>query len=159
MSLQPCLTPCPMGRPEEPQLGSPCDRHSISTSEMGPHVFSTGDADSVRIKGMETEGGNLIMLERTREDVTEAIRPWLRRIDLSTCLKSDVCTSGQREIDLAHRTDADFNGLVSLERGQFLIVSDDKIDGDLRSVFVLLQIPEQRRSSARFCGCLSAGMD
>lgn len=127
---------------EEPQIGSTRDRHALFSTKAGSGIFSTGDSDSISIKGMDTDGRHLIILERTRDDVTEAARPWLRRIDLSTCLGSENCTSEQLDIPLENSDGADFEGLVALGESRYLMVSDDKIGGDLRSVFVLLQIVE-----------------
>lgn len=125
---------------EEPQAGTPRHRHTLYSTGSGSGSFSTGSADSVSIKGMETDGDQLILLERTRDDVTQAIRPWLRRIDLGACLGHETCASDQISIGLDGLADADFEGLVALGGGKLLMVSDDKIDGDLRSVFVLVQI-------------------
>lgn len=54
--------------------------------------------------------------------------------------------------EVADVSDADFEGRAYLSEGRFLIVSDDKIGKDHRSVFVLLRvtsIPLERSGHAR----------
>lgn len=46
----------------------------------------------------------------------------------------------QLSLDLDGLSDANFEGLVALDDMTFLMVSDDRIAGDLRSVFVLFRI-------------------
>ncbi|WP_347267710.1 esterase-like activity of phytase family protein [Paracoccus sp. (in: a-proteobacteria)] len=125
---------------EEPQAGQPRDRHALFSTRAGAASFSTGAADSVSIKGMETLDDRLFILERTKDDVTEAMAPWLRVIDLPACLAGQDCTGTQLAIPVSDLADADFEGLAALEDGHFLMVSDDKIAGDLRSAFVLFRL-------------------
>ena len=125
---------------EEPQLGKPRDLHALHSTLSGSAEFSTGQADSISIKAMETVGNQLVILERTRDDVTEAIQAWLRLIDIDTCFGQSQCVAQQLSLDLDGLSDADFEGLVALDDMTFLMVSDDRIAGDLRSVFVLFRI-------------------
>lgn len=125
---------------EEPQAGQPRDLHGLHSTLAGSASFSTGDADSVSIKGMETAGDKLYILERTKDGATKALAPWLRIIDLPACLGAEACETTHLDIPVADLPDADFEGLVALDDGAFLMVSDDKIAGDLRSVFVLFRV-------------------
>lgn len=125
---------------EEPQSGQPRDRHMVQSTLAGATGFSTGDADSVSIKGMETVGERLFILERTKDDTTRALVPWLRILDLGACMGQPDCPTQQLPIPVADLPEADFEGLAALPDGHFLMVSDDKIAGDLRSVFVLFGV-------------------
>lgn len=125
---------------EEPQTGNARDSHVVYSALSGSSGFSSGDSDFVSIKGMETVANRLVLLERSRDDSTRAIQPWLRLIDIDACLGQSRCDTRQVPIALDGLPDADFEGLVALDDTTFLIVSDDKIAGDLRSVFVLLRI-------------------
>ena len=89
---------------------------------------------------VEAVGARLFILERTRDNVTDALTPWLRIVNLQGCAASLPCTGTQLPIPVEGITDADFEGLTSLGDALFLMVSDDKIDGDLRSVFVLFRV-------------------
>lgn len=127
---------------EEPQMGHDRDKHAIYSTLQDPVAFSTEGSDDVSIKGMETVGNRLIILERSRDDVTRAIQPWLRLVDMDACAAEPRCETRQLPIALDGLADADFEGLVALDDKTFLMVSDDKIDGKLRSVFVLMKIED-----------------
>jgi hypothetical protein len=131
-----------MSMTEEPQTGNSRDKHTIYSVLQDPVSFSSAGSDFVSIKGMETVGNHLILLERSRDDVTRAIQPWLRFVDLDACTADMICRTRQLPIQLDGLPDADFEGLVALDDHTFLAVSDDKIDGDLRSVFVLLNVAD-----------------
>jgi hypothetical protein len=125
---------------EEPQLGEPRNLHTLH-SILAPSVqISVPEEESISIKSMEAVGTRLFILERTRDDVTDALTPWLRIVDLPDCAASAFCTGTQLPITVEGITHADFEGLAELRDGLFLMVSDDKIDGDLRSVFVLFRV-------------------
>jgi uncharacterized protein YjiK len=125
---------------EEPHLGQPRNLHSAHSSLAGVWAIAAEGTESVSIKGMEISDGRLLVLERTRHDVTDALTPFLRILDPVVCAAAQGCTGTTHPIAVESLTDADFEGIAALGGGRFLIVSDDKIDGDLRSVFVLLAI-------------------
>lgn len=127
---------------EEPQTGRDRDKHAIYSTLQDPVAFSTEGSDDVSIKGMETVGNRLFILERSRDDVTRAIQPWLRLVDMDACAAEPRCETRQLPISLDGLADADFEGLVALDDKTFLMISDDKIDGKLRSVFVLMKIED-----------------
>jgi hypothetical protein len=125
---------------EEPQLGQPRNLHTIHTERAGSAQIGTSAEESLSIKGMDTFGSTLYVLERTRDNAADTLHPFLRVIDLPACLAGGDCLGQQLPIQLDGINDADFEGLVALGDGLFLKVSDDKIDGDLRSVFVLFRL-------------------
>ncbi len=126
---------------EEPQKGQPRHLHAVHTAQAGVWVIDATGPESVSIKAMETVGDQFFVLERTRDNQTDALTPYLRILDLAECQSADACTGRRLSIDVGDLVDADFEGLAHLGNGRFLMVSDDKIDGDLRSVFVLFAVP------------------
>ena len=125
---------------EEPQLGAPRNLHTVHTTLAGSGQIAAEGPESISIKAMEVVGRQLFVLERTRDDVTDALYPFLRIVALHECLATATCVGRQLPIPVKDITDADFEGLVALDDGLFLMVSDDEIDGDLRSVFVLFRL-------------------
>lgn len=126
---------------EEPQLGQPRHLHTVHTAQAGDWVIDATGPESVSIKALESVGDQFFILERTRDNQTDALIPYLRILDRTECQAAATCTGRRLSIDLGDLVDADFEGLVHLGNGRFLMVSDDRIDGDLRSVFVLFSIP------------------
>jgi Esterase-like activity of phytase len=125
---------------EEPYLGEPRNRHLLHSAFAGSWVINVDGPESTSIKGLEVEGDKLFVLERTRDDVTDALYPFLRILDLAECQAAMACTGTAHPLTIGTLTDADFEGIAALGGGRFLIVSDDKIDGVLRSVFALLAV-------------------
>jgi uncharacterized protein YjiK len=126
---------------EEPQLGQPRHVHVAHTAKGRDWVIDATGPESVSIKAMESVGDQVFVLERTRNNQTDALTPYLRILDRADCQAAVACTGRRLSINLGDLVDADFEGLAHLGDGRFLMVSDDKIDGDLRSVFVLFTIP------------------
>lgn len=126
---------------EEPQLGQPRTTHIAHSTQAKPWVIDASGTGAVSIKAMESVGDQFFVLERTRDNQTDALIPYLRILDRAECQASGTCTGRRLSIDLGDMVDADFEGLVHLGNRRFLMVSDDKIDGDLRSVFVLFSLP------------------
>jgi hypothetical protein len=125
---------------EEPQLGQPRNLHTLQATLAGAAQILVEGTESVSIKSLEAVGIQLFILERTRDDLTDALLPWLRIVELADCMADAACVGQSLPIPVEGITDADFEGLAALGDGLFLMVSDDKIDGDLRSVFVLFRI-------------------
>jgi hypothetical protein len=125
---------------EEPQLGEPRHLHTVHSTLGAPAQISVPGDESISIKSMEPVGQQLFILERTRDNATDALTPWLRIVDPKACPLSAPCTGTQLPIAVDGIANADFEGLAALGDGLFLMVSDDKIDGDLRSVFVLFRV-------------------
>ena len=126
---------------EEPQSGQPRKTHIAHSTQAKSWVIDASGTDAVSIKAMESAGDQLFVLERTRNSQTDALTPYLRILDQPNCQAATTCIGRRLSIDLGDLVDADFEGLVHLGNGRFLMVSDDKIDGELRSVFVLFSVP------------------
>jgi Esterase-like activity of phytase len=125
---------------EAPHLGQPNNLHTLHTTLAGSFQILVPGTEVVSIKSIEVAGPRLFILERTRDAEEVVTWPWLRIVDLPECLQAKACVGQQHPISVEGITDADFEGLAALGDGLFLMVSDDKIDGDLRSVFVLFRI-------------------
>lgn len=125
---------------EEPQRGFPRNAHTVWTTWAGDWAMPVDGTESVSIKGMEATEGRIILLERTRDDQTDVLRPFLRILDPAACQASQGCTGTTYPVILPGIDNADFEGIAALGGGRFLLVSDDKIDGNLRSVFALVQV-------------------
>jgi hypothetical protein len=113
----------------------------VHTVQAGAWFIDATGPESVSFKAMESVDDQFFLLERTRNNQTDALIPYLRILDRADCQTAGTCTGRRLSIDLGDLVDADFEGLVHLGNGRFLMVSDDKIDGDLRSVFVLFSVP------------------
>lgn len=124
---------------EEPQQG-PRDIHHLHSTLAGSTSFDSGAGESVSIKGLETAGDQLFILERTRNKAAGTLTPFLRIMNLTACLGQQECETQQLPIPVEGVTDADFEGLAALDDNTFLMVSDDKIGSDLRSVFALFRV-------------------
>ncbi|MCU0829471.1 MAG: hypothetical protein MUE52_19325 [Tabrizicola sp.] len=125
---------------EEPAMGEPRNDHRLHSTQAGVIAMDLPGTESISIKGMEIAGNTLLILERTRDDASDALYPYLRRADLAACLALASCTGKSTPIPVPDISDADFEGLALLPDGHLLIVSDDKIDGRVRSVFALLRL-------------------
>jgi hypothetical protein len=125
---------------EEPQQGFERNDHTLRTALAGDWALVIEGPESVSIKGMEAADGRIFLLERTRDDITDALRPYLRILDPVACQSARACTGATYPVSVPGIEDADFEGIAALGDGLLLLVSDDKIDGDLRSVFALIAI-------------------
>ena len=90
---------------------------------------------------METlPDGRLVILERDVSAADGSLIPWLCILDPASCGSGRLCTTQVARIEVPGITDADFEGLAYVAENLFLIVSDDKIGKDHRSVFGLLRV-------------------
>ncbi len=126
--------------PEKPLADQPRLTHVIYGTDGPALAFHSGEAGSTRIKAMETlPDGRLLILERDRmDDMT--IRPFLRVIDPAACPVADPCSMQAVPLDLPPPFDADFEGLAWLGANRVLLASDDRIDGEFRTVFALIEL-------------------
>lgn len=126
--------------PEAPLVSEPRRTHVIY-DHHGPLLgFYTGAAGSSSIKAMETlPDGRLLILERDRLDGV-TIQPFLRIIDPAACPVAHPCESAAIPLDLPPPYDADFEGIAWLGDNRFLLASDDRIDGQVRTVFALIAL-------------------
>lgn len=125
---------------EEPHQGFERNDHRLRTALAGEWALVIEGPESVSIKGMEAADGRVFLLERTRDDITDALRPSLRILDPVVCQSARACTGTTHQVAVPGIADADFEGIAALDDGLLLLVSDDKIDGDLRSVFALIAV-------------------
>lgn len=125
--------------PEAPLAGEPRRTHVIYGHHGPLLAFHSGDAGPSSIKAMETlPDGRLLILERDRlDDVT--VQPFLRIIDPAACPVAQPCESAAIPLHLPPPHDADFEGIASLGDNRLLLASDDRIDGQFRTVFVLME--------------------
>lgn len=125
---------------EEPQQGFARHEHILRTALAGDWAVVDEGPDALSIKGMEAADGRIYVLERMRDDITDALRPFLRILDPVVCQSAQACAGTTHPVVVPDIDDADFEGIAALGDGLLLLVSDDKIDGDLRSVFALIAI-------------------
>lgn len=126
--------------PEEPQQGFGRNDHRLRTTLAGDWTLAIEGLEAISIKGMEAADSRIFVLERTRDGRTDALRPYLRILDPVACQSARACTGATYPVSVPGIEDADFEGIAALGDGLLLLVSDDKIDGDLRSVFALIAI-------------------
>jgi hypothetical protein len=126
--------------PEKPLADQPRRTHVVYGAAGPALAFHTGEAGSTNIKAMETlPDGRLLILERDRlNDVT--IRPFLRVIDPAACPVADPCSIPAVPLALLPPFDADFEGIAWLGANRVLLASDDRIDGQFRTVFALIEL-------------------
>ena len=125
---------------EEPQQGFKRNEHTLRTASAGDWAVVDNGPDALGIKGLEAADGRIYVLERSRDDITDALRPYLRILDPVACQSAQACSGTTYPVSVPGIEDADFEGIAALGDGLLLLVSDDKIDGDLRSVFALIAV-------------------
>jgi hypothetical protein len=126
--------------PEEPLAARTRTTHTLYAQSGGQLSYDTSAIGSTSIKAMTAlPDGRLMILER---DVGPdgGLITWLRALDPAHCVSGQLCPTQAAKVTLAGVSDADFEGLVYLAEGLFLIVSDDKIGKDHRSIFALLKL-------------------
>jgi len=126
--------------PEEPQQGFGRNDHRLRTTRAGDWTLAIEGPEAISIKGLEAADGRIFVLERTRDGRSDALRPFLRILDPVACQSAQACTGTTHPVAVPGIPDADFEGIAALGGGLLLLVSDDKIDGDLRSVFALISV-------------------
>lgn len=126
--------------PEEPLEAQPRAIHTIYGEDGRTLAFDTSDIGTTSIKAMETmPDGRLMILER---DVAEddSLITFLRLLDPATCPTDGLCETEVQQVVIPGISDADFEGLTRVGEDLFLVVSDDKIGRDDRSVFALMRV-------------------
>lgn len=132
---------------EEPQVGDDRTHHTIHAADGRRFSYDTDDIGRTNIKSITVdEAGRLLVLERHRVDGVdsadglETLKPYLRMIDPLACAEGGDCPSAKAGFSLPGFENADFEGMTELGRDLYLVVSDDKVDGEQRSVFALLRV-------------------
>lgn len=126
--------------PEEPLAKAVRQLHTLFAENGKTFAYSTASIGNTSLKAIRVlEDGRLLILERMRSEA-DALIPYLRILDPTSCDEARLCSTGEARLDVPGITDADFEGIADLGGGLFLIASDDKIDGDLRTVFALVRL-------------------
>jgi hypothetical protein len=126
--------------PERPLEGQPEDRHTLYAADGTTWSFEAFQPDS-RLKAIQKlPDGNLLILERTREEEGGAPTARLRYLDFATC-------SANRECQLAELSAApdpmlvdNFEGMARLSDNLFLIVTDKTKKDAEPTTFVLFKV-------------------
>lgn len=104
-------------------------------------AYDTTQTGTTSIKAMSAlPDDRLLVLERDVATDGVSLIPWVRMLDPAACDKDRLCDTLVAKVEIPEISDADFEGLAQLTDDLFLIVSDDKIGNDHRSVFGLLRI-------------------
>lgn len=125
--------------PEEPPSAEPCQIHTIHAAGGRILRFDSGAIGRSVVKAMTVlPDGRLLLVERTKRG--KALTPHLRLIDPAACPAAGLCTSASATLVVPGLTDADFEGITRLGPDHLLIVSDDAIAGQQRTVFALIRV-------------------
>lgn len=126
----------PLAAPETPLAGSPRRIHVLHGSHGPALAWDTGGL-STSLKALDTlPDGTILALERHR-DGAGAIHPLLRRIDPAGCRPDAPCAPPALALPPG---DADFEGLAWLGGNRAILASDDRIEGHVRTVFLLVTL-------------------
>ena len=125
--------------PEAPLADAPALEHRIWRADGTSFFYSSDDIGESRVKSMTaTPDGQLLMIERTK--AKKKLTPHLRLLDPARCTADAACPTAVVPLDIPGIDDADFEGLTRVGDGLYLIVSDDKVKKQQRSVFALIRI-------------------
>lgn len=126
--------------PEEPLTGQTRTTHTLYAADGKMLAYDTTEIGSTSIKAMTVlQDGRLMLLERDRASDRSLIT-WLRTLDPAQCKADALCPTEVAKVEVPAITDANFEGIADLSNGLFMIVSDDKIDQERRSIFALLKV-------------------
>lgn len=134
-----------LSAPEEPHEAAARELHTIHAADGALFSYETDEATGrTNIKSMLVdEAGRLLILERHNDKEADVLQPYLRLIDPQACPVTDgseACPTALAKITVPQITDADFEGLTQVGPDLYLMVSDDKIDGEQRLVWALLRV-------------------
>lgn len=125
---------------EEPPEDAERTYHTIHAGDGSRFSYDTSDIGNTNIKSITLdEQDRILVLERHRDQGNDTLQPDLRLIDPAACTEG-ACPSVTASFTLEGFETADFEGMTGLGEDLYLIVSDDKVDGDQRSVFALLRV-------------------
>ncbi|WP_371225223.1 esterase-like activity of phytase family protein [Roseovarius sp. 2305UL8-3] len=126
--------------PEEPLRAAPRQIHSIYGAAGKLFSFDVSDAGSTSIKSLEVlPDGQILILENLKSDDKTVLTPILRMLDPAEC-GPDLCPTRWIAVPIPGVPDAKFEGVADIGNGHLIIVSDDKIDGEHRTVFGLVEM-------------------
>jgi len=121
--------------PERPLEGQPENRHTLYAADGTTWSFEASQPDS-RLKAIQKfPDGNLLILERTREEKGGASTARLGYLDFATCTAEGVCQLAQLSAAPDVMLADNFEGMARLSDDLFLIVTDKtKKDGEPTSL-------------------------
>jgi Esterase-like activity of phytase len=129
-----------LAAPEEPLKAEPRTRHTVYGTNGRHLTYSSEGIGRSSIKAMHARAdGRIVVLERTRSADRLTLVPHLRLIDPAAC--DTTCNTETVRIAVPGITDADFEGLTEIAPNLFLLVSDDQVNGERRTVFALVRLP------------------
>lgn len=125
--------------PEEPQSSEGRTNHALYTQGGKVLHYDGSDIGASVVKAMTTlPDGRLLLIERTKAG--KILTPHLRLIDPAACPSDGPCPTSVVTLQAPGITDADFEGITRVGTDLFLIVSDDKIAKQQRTVFALVRL-------------------
>jgi hypothetical protein len=125
--------------PEQPRSTDSRQIHTIHAEGGLTLRFDSGAIGPSVVKAMTVlPDGRLLLVERTKEG--KALTPHLRLIDPATCRADGLCPSTSATLAVPGLTDADFEGITRLGPDHILLVSDDAIARQQRTVFALIRV-------------------
>ncbi len=129
--------------PEEPLLDAPRRIHTLFAGDGTSYQFSTEAVGNTSVKALETlSNGRILLLDRMRSEDKLRLLPFLSIIDLAACKPDAPCPVVTAPVMVPGVTDADFEGITEVSPGRFLMISDDEINGDKRTVIALVALGE-----------------
>lgn len=114
--------------------------HSIYGAAGKLFSFDASEAGSTSIKSLEAlPDSQILILENLKSDDKTVLTPILRVLDPAEC-EPDLCPTRWIATPIPSVPDAKFEGVADIGNGQLIIVSDDKVDGEHRTVFGLVKM-------------------
>jgi hypothetical protein len=126
--------------PERPLVGEPENLHTIYAADGTNWSFKAFGPDS-RLKAIQKlPAGNLLILERSREEKGGTPTARLRYLDLAACSAGGECSPGELSAAPDPMLVNNFEGLARLSDDLFLIVTDMKGKDKDPTTLVLFKI-------------------
>jgi hypothetical protein len=126
--------------PERPLKDQPEDRHTLYAADGTTWSFEAFQPDS-RLKAIQKlPDGNLLILERTREEKGGAATARLRYLDFGQCTAKRECQLAELSAEPDAMLVDNFEGMARLSDDLFLIVADKTRKDAEPTTFVLFQV-------------------
>jgi hypothetical protein len=126
--------------PERPLKGQPEDRHTLYAASGTTWSFAAYQPDS-RLKAIQKlPDGNLLVLERTREEKGGAPTARLRYLDFAKCSAKRECQLAELSPEPDAMLVDNFEGMARLSDDLFLIVTDKTRKDAEPTTFALFRV-------------------
>lgn len=126
--------------PERPLKGQPENRHTLYAADGTTWSFEAFQPDS-RLKAIQQlPDGNLLILERTREEKGGAPTARLRYLDFAKCSEIRECQVAELSAEPNAMLVDNFEGMARLSDDLFLIVTDKTKKDAEPTIFVLFRV-------------------